>query len=547
VTGSRRPRTGLYTSFAPDLLLAELRAVLVRQGVSTDLTSAYGQIADRLVSSQHTSEPGDVDLVVVRVDDALRVDADPPAYRFSAKADAWLDTVVQAIEQQCCYGAALLCCCVAPSCDEVLSEPPLRAWAERAARTLTERAGKAGAVLVDSPPGRHSDPLLDTLAHIPYRMEWIRSLAADLARAAFGRLLPVTKVIAVDCDGTLWGGECGDVGPQGVETAGPWEEVNELVSQQARSGRIVCLVSHNAEDDVQRVLNSGRLSLSRADITSTRISWSPKPVLIADLGRELGLALSSFLFLDDDPLQRELVRTQLPEVLVPEFSSPAELAEVIRGAWTLGVADLTAEDTERGRRYQQEEARRALRPGQVSSEDFIRQLEVTVSIAPLTPSAMPRAHQLLQRVTQFRAVSGEFHGFEDAAASTGSRGWIVEVEDRLGDYGRVGLLVTRKKESVLHVDAALLSCRVLERGVEGALLLRVFQDAIELDCSQAEFRMRQTERNMPAQAWFRVIAAGSVPCIDGEFVVRAALEHLDARASAAVLPQIRNLHRPGLD
>lgn len=532
----RRSRTGLYTSFAPDLLLADLRSILARQGVTTDFISAYGQIADRLVASERISEPGDVDLVVVRVDDALRVDGDPPTYRYSAKADAWLNAIANAIERQCTYGAALVCCCVAPSGDEVMREPDLMVWAKQAARILIDRAGNAGAVLVDSPAGRHSDTLLDTLAHIPYRREWILSLAHSLTRAAFCRLLPETKVIAVDCDDTLWGGQCADAGPQGVEIVGPWGEVTRFLSHQARSGRLVCLVSHNIENDVLRVLDSGRLGLSRADITSARISWSPKPVLIADLSAQLGLALNSFLFLDDDPLQRELVRTQLPEVLVPEFCSPAELVEVIHNAWTLKIEDATSEDTERGRRYRQEKARRALKSDQVSLEDFIRQLEVVVSLYPLNESSMLRAHQLLQRVTQFRAVSEHFGGF-DNSFPTVNRKWIFEVEDRLGDYGRVGLLATRKDENILHVDAALLSCRVLERGVESAFLRRVLQDAVDLDCSWAEFRMQQTERNVPAQAWFRVIAEGEPQRIGQQLVVRVTRQHLENLVKTSPVPR----------
>jgi FkbH-like protein len=524
---SGAPVLALACSFTDRLVLEGMDRELAGQQVRVRTRAApYGQVAETLLApagAAGTGQPCDHVVVLFRPDDALRgTDAQgDPQYRWSDRADAQVEVLAEGLARQLAWGHEVLLC-LPPSGDPVRQDPQLSRWAERTPRRLAAAAEATGARMALIPEGGAWDPRLDSLAHIPYRPAWLRGLSGSLARAVFPSVSRPLKVLALDCDDTLWGGACGELGVGGIDTGHVWERIQQFVRRQAGDGRLVCLVSHNQAQDVYDVLDSGRCGLTRSDVAAARIDWRPKPVLLEELVGELNLAADSFLFLDDNPGHRAAVRSALPQMLVPEFASPDQLLQLLENLWQLQSVAGTAEDRHRTQRYQEERDRRSLAERIGDHERFLRELRLEVDISALEAADLPRARQLLGRVTQFRSVAIGFAAEElqAGAASPDTRidCWRVEVRDRLGDYGFVGLLALAPPAGeVLAVRALLLSCRALGRGVEEAVLTHLNRLARERDCSRIRFRTPVTDRNEPLRALLTRLGAGQAAESDGVF------------------------------
>ncbi|MGB6222854.1 amino acid adenylation domain-containing protein [Haloferula sp.] len=351
------------------------------------------------------------------------------------------------------------------------------------------------------------DPEADQSAHMPYSEEMFAALATFIARRISAVRRKPYKVIAVDCDNTLWTGVCGEAGPTGVIVDEPRKKFQRFLMARRAEGYLLCLVSKNTPEDVDAVFREHpEMVIKRDAFVDAAINWDPKSSNLRRLAKTLNLGLDSILFLDDNPSEIAEVEGNAPAVLalmIPEDS--AELPDFVEHLWVLDRSDHTEADSLRADFYHDEARRRALRERTSSFEEFIEGLQLQMVIEPLTEADFSRASQLTQRTNQFNTCPQPRDEAAMLEACKGMRSQQVRVRDRFGDYGVVGLMLTREDGGRFWAETFLLSCRALGKGVEQRMLRYLGQVAQGLDLAEVAIWFNDTGRNQPAREFLESV------------------------------------------
>lgn len=355
------------------------------------------------------------------------------------------------------------------------------------------------------------DDSRDQLGHIPFTQACFNAMGAALMRHCTALRLGAAKVIVLDCDNTLWGGVCGEDGPTGVRTDGPYAALQSFMLAQQRSGKLLCLCSKNSEADVIATFEQQPgMPLKLEHIAARRINWQRKSDNLRELAEELNLGLDSFIFVDDNPLECEEVRLALPEVLCVQVPSDAHRIQAyFNHHWAFDTLTVTDEDRRRTEMMQQNQARRLVREQSGGLPEFIAQLQLHIDIAAPSEDEWLRAAQLTQRTNQFNAnkqVLGEAQLRQ--RLRDGSHLMRVRVKDKFGDYGLVGLMAGQRQDDLFIVDTFMLSCRVLGRGVEHAMVRALAQCAAQEGARQLLLHFVESERNTVAREFYRSLGLG---------------------------------------
>ncbi len=313
----------------------------------------------------------------------------------------------------------------------------------------------------------------------PFKPEFVSAAAAEVMRVLRCRYLPPKKVLILDCDNTLWGGIVGEVGVEGIELD-PYEypgiayyRVQSEVLAIAEEGVLICLCSKNDEAAVWQVFeNHPHCLLRRNHIAAHRINWENKAANIKALALELNLGLDSMVFVDDQPAECELIRSQFPEMTV--LQAPKKVYEYPGMLGRSGLFDrlsVSKEDRERAQYYQAEKGRKELQTRHVDAKSFLRDLKMKAEVRPARASDVPRAAQLCQRTNQFNVTTKRYTDADMAAflENPEARVFLLQAEDRFGPMGLSGLIVWRKSGNAAEVDTFLMSCRIIGRGFDHAL------------------------------------------------------------------------------
>ncbi len=319
----------------------------------------------------------------------------------------------------------------------------------------------------------------------PFDSRSLFILGRLIARQIAARRLPRTKCVVVDADGTLWGGVIGEDGLDGIALglSGDGRHFRDF-QRQLRTlrnrGFLLAIASKNERADVLAVLerHPARV-LTPDDFVAIECGWDPKHVVIERIAGELGLGLDSFVFVDDSDLECELVAEFLPAVQTRQVPTDAwKLTSLLGRIPSLDVAYVTDEDVQRTEMYKAEVDRSKHAAGR-DYNSFLADLEVRVVLSPVGRDHLDRSAQLIGKTNQAnlslrrRSRSEPSELLEQADVE----GWVVDVSDRFGPYGSVGLLLLDSGGDELEIDTMLLSCRVLGRGVEQALLAHASERA----------------------------------------------------------------------
>jgi len=316
-------------------------------------------------------------------------------------------------------------------------------------------------------------------AKLPMSVEALAWMAQAWWRHLSLFALPQAKVLALDLDNTLWGGTVGEDGMAGLKLSDEYpgvfhKNLQRAVLDIARRGVLIALVSkNNAQDALQVIDEHPDMLIRREHIAAMRIDWEPKAANLASIAQELNLGLESFVFLDDNPAEREAVRRSLPEVTVPELSDDASTyADLLRGLPALERLDSSAEDAQRTRYYADERQRRDVQAKAENLDDFLASLDIRVEIAPIDAMSLARAAQLTQKTNQLNLTTRRYTEAQlsERLASPGWAGYVLRASDRFGDNGLVGVALTRADGTASEIDTLLLSCRVIGRRIETAFL-----------------------------------------------------------------------------
>lgn len=287
------------------------------------------------------------------------------------------------------------------------------------------------------------------------------------------------KCLVLDLDNTLWSGILGEDGIEGIQVDGDypgkafhlWQEgLKELMAE----GVILTICSKNNEADVEALFAAREMPLSLNDFACKRINWSDKATNIREIAQELNIGLDSMVFVDDNPTERELIRQQLPIVSVSEWpAQPYELptfyAELVKEYFS--VYTLTEEDKKKTEQYRQNANRAQLQAQFTDMTDFLRSLDMQLTIAPATEITIPRIAQMTQKTNQFNLTTKRYTESDiRTLLANGAQIWTLAVSDRFGDNGITGLMIMTAEG---EIDTMLMSCRVLGKGIEEAFVKTV--------------------------------------------------------------------------
>jgi FkbH-like protein len=349
-------------------------------------------------------------------------------------------------------------------------------------------------------------------ARLPISADQLLHLADEWLRFVVPLCGKIAKALVVDLDNTLWGGVIGEDGMEGVKLGPEYPGAAYLALQRvmldlSRRGILLAICSKNNPDEAMEMLekHSGML-LRLQNFAAVRINWQDKVQNLRAIAAELNIGMDALAFLDDNPVEREQVRASLPEASVIELpNDPMEYAAALRDFPGFERLTLSVEDQQKTEMYAAQRLRTEAAQNFHSKEDFFHYLQQEAEISTLTPATLGRISQLTQKTNQFNLTTRRYseQQIAEIAASPASRVFSIRVRDRFGDHGLIGVAITRDQGDVREIDTFLLSCRVIGRTVETALLSFLASDAAACGLKKLHGWFFPTKKNAPAREFYR--------------------------------------------
>lgn len=337
----------------------------------------------------------------------------------------------------------------------------------------------------------------------PFPQAFAHRVGEEIAEVLVGRTRVPPKVIVLDCDNTLWDGIIADDGVAGLNCSdafpgSAYRSFQRAVQRLRHDGVMLGISSKNDPDNVvQAFAELDGMVLSDADIAARRVSWDPKPAQLADLVAELNVGLDSAVFVDDSDYEVGAMRTQLPQVRTLQVPADVEaLPDLLAETGWFRRMVVTDDDRERTARMLAESGRTRAATT-MSHDEFLASLGLTVRRIDVGPGEVGRVTQLVNKTNQFNLTTIRRSEAEVAALldDPGASLFAFSVDDRFGEYGIVGVVIARL-DIGWHLDTVLMSCRVLGRGVETAMLATVVRSLRAREgAGSIHGTYRRTDRN----------------------------------------------------
>jgi FkbH-like protein len=337
-----------------------------------------------------------------------------------------------------------------------------------------------------------------------------------LVGAMYGRS---RKVLVLDLDNTLWGGVIGDDGVDkiliGRETpvAEAYTAFQEYCLRLRDRGVLLAVCSKNNEEVAQSGFAHPDSVLKLEHFSAFKANWEPKHENIVAIARELNLGVDSFVFVDDNPAERALVEAQIPAVAVPNVGNEvAKFPSILDAGRYFELVSLEKEDLARARLYAENSQRAKLEQKFANYAEYLDSLEMTAEIEAFNATYMERIAQLTNKTNQFNLTTQRYTLSEiEAAASDGKHiGMYGKLTDRFGDNGLISIVLGRVDETDLHLDLWLMSCRVLKRDVEVAMLDGLVQRAQQKGMKRLVGYYRPTAKNKMVADHYEELGFSSV-------------------------------------
>jgi FkbH-like protein len=349
------------------------------------------------------------------------------------------------------------------------------------------------------------DPNLWNIGKIPFANTFLpiyAELACRLISAIRGKS---RRCLVLDLDNTVWGGVIGDDGLDGIVLGqgDPQGEAHLEVQRAAlalRERGIVLTVSSKNNDETARLpfQRHPEMLLRENHLAVFQANWNDKATNIRSIASELSLGLESFVFLDDNPAERRLVRDMLPEVAVPELpDDPALYARTLLAAGYFEAITYSPEDQKRADFYQDNARRVALQRATGDLDAYLASLDMIITFQPFDDVGRGRVAQLISKSNQFNLTTRRYSEAQVGDIEKDPRCFTLQIrlEDTFGDNGMISVIICRRDVDDWHIDTWLMSCRVLGRRVEQAVLQELMINARALGITRLIGTYRPTDRN----------------------------------------------------
>ncbi len=334
-----------------------------------------------------------------------------------------------------------------------------------------------------------SDAKLYYIAKMPICVDALPEVAkrvVDMIQVLRGSF---KKCVVLDLDNTLWGGVIGDDGLSGIQigelgTGHAFSDFQAWLKELKNRGILLTVCSKNNEPAAKEPFEKHPEMVLRLDDFSMFVAnWEDKASNIRMIQQTLNIGMDSLVFLDDNPFERNLVRSMIPEITVPELpEDPAMYLQYLRQLGLFEVASYSAEDSKRTDQYRKQADRAVFEASFQSYEDYLAGLEMKAVAAPFDAFHYPRIAQLTQRSNQFnlrtvRYTEGEI---AELAQDDSHICLYFTLKDKFGDHGLISVVVLDKQpQETLFISEWLMSCRVLKRGMEEFIVNKILQTAAD--------------------------------------------------------------------
>jgi FkbH-like protein len=365
----------------------------------------------------------------------------------------------------------------------------------------------------------------DLMYHQPFTSSYARHLGELVGEALESLARPTPKVLAVDADNTIWGGIVGEDGADGILVGdsfpgNSFRALQQGLVYQAANGALIALLSKNNGRDVEEVFEnrSGDLVLTPGHFAARRVDWNSKADNLRSIAEELNLGVDSFVFIDDNDVELDEVRQRIPGVQVVKVTDePSEIAGLTASLRAFRFARVSGEDRQRTAMMQLEGDRRAAAASAPSHEDFLASLGLNVRVFEPTGTQVGRVAQLINKTNQFNLTTVRRDDAEVAALleDGAHRVYAAEVTDRFGGYGLVAVAIVDVSARCWGIETFLMSCRVLRRGVEDAILSCIAEDAGNQGATTLRGFYRPTAKNMQVASFY--LDRGFTESAEGQF------------------------------
>ncbi len=350
-------------------------------------------------------------------------------------------------------------------------------------------------------------PKMWYMGSMPYSIKGLAAIQELILRYVTVTRGRKKKCIAVDLDNTLWGGVIGEDGVEGVQLSdnkegARYKDTQRLLKKMKEQGVMLAILSKNNREDVEPVFLHPDMLLQHEDFVAEAINWEEKSRNIIKLAKDLNIGLDSFVFLDDNPAERERMKEECPEVAVLDFPKDTSLLpDVVAKAYEdyFLTLEVTKEDGQKTQMYRIEAKRKAEMGASISVEDFLRKLEMTMDVHIMKAEEEKRVTQLINKTNQFNVTTKRYSEEEVHRLGTGANSDIITVHmaDKYGDNGLAAVLILKYEEDTAEIDTFLMSCRVMGRKAEDEILFRVKEMLMGKSIRRVRASYVKTAKNTP--------------------------------------------------
>lgn len=509
-------RLGILGGHTTDLFLQALPAVAMRHGLYVDIVSSdYDNIVQEVLDKNSNFNKHKYDAVLLSIDYRnLFFEKDD---RLDRSAEL-IKTIKEAVSKN------LNC----PIIFQNISCPPIQlhgSYDKLNKHSLRKQIEDFNSFLYNFIQN-NGDYLFDvsTLSEIIGTQNWFDFKYWALAKVPFSpNFIPIyleflsrilraikglsKKCLVLDLDNTIWGGVIGDDGLDGIKL-GQGDSISEaflefqkIITKLKESGVILAVCSKNNEDIARLPFKKHKdMIIKEKDISAFYANWDDKALNIQKIAKDLNIGLDSIVFFDDNPVEREFIRRNLPEVSVPELPNedPALYSQTLLHAGYFETVLLSLEDKNRSGLYENNSKRLELKNKIESIDDYLKELDMTIEIDNFNNSSLTRVTQLINKTNQFNLTTKRytFQQIKDLSINKNFLTIQARVTDRFGDNGIIAILIVELKNNSFNIDTWLMSCRVLSRKIEHVLFDELITYAKKKKIKTIEGAYIKTEKNL---------------------------------------------------
>lgn len=332
---------------------------------------------------------------------------------------------------------------------------------------------------------------------------------ASIIKAIFGM---TKKCLVLDLDNTLWGGVIGDDGPDGIQIgnetpeAEAFTEFQQYIRALKERGVILAVCSKNDEANARAGFSHPDSVLKLEDFSVFRANWDPKHENISNIAETLNIGIDSLVFADDNPAEREIVRSQEPDVSVPELgNNVAKYIDILDKTGYFEAVSLSPDDLHRSSYYTDNLVRMEFKGAFANYQDFLRSLAMKAEIRSFAPIYLDRITQLINKTNQFNVTTKRYTRAEIENISA-NKNYITlygRLKDKFGDNGLISIIIGEIRGSEMHLELWLMSCRVLKRGMDEAMFDQLVAVALNRNCTSIYGNYHPTSKNGMVSGLFK--------------------------------------------